>query len=76
VSDTGTGLTEYVRTHMFDPFFTTKTESKGSGLGLSIVHGIVSQSGGQISAGSSSGEGASFEILLPKVAGTPGTTRR
>ena len=76
VSDTGTGLTEYVRTHMFDPFFTTKTESKGSGLGLSIVHGIVSQSGGQISAGGASGEGASFEILLPKVAGTGGTTTR
>jgi PAS domain S-box-containing protein len=68
VTDTGVGLSEEVRAHIFEPFFTTKSPDKGHGLGLSIVYGIVTQSGGHLIVHSEPQKGATFEILLPVVA--------
>jgi len=65
VSDTGIGISEENINKLFEPFFTTKPFYKGSGLGLSVVHGIVKQHGGRIDVSSKEGEGATFEILLP-----------
>jgi len=65
VSDTGTGIAPAVFERMFDPFFTTKGIGEGTGLGLSLVHGIVTDLGGAINVQSRAGEGTSFEIWLP-----------
>ena len=65
VEDNGPGMTPEILERAFDPFFTTKALGLGSGLGLSIVHGIVTQHGGVVLATSQAGAGARFEICLP-----------
>lgn len=67
VSDTGHGIDRATLAHIFDPFFTTKPVGEGSGMGLSVVHGIVMEHGGAIVVDSVAGRGSTFQIYLSQV---------
>jgi PAS domain S-box-containing protein len=71
VRDTGTGIDPSLAEQVFEPFFTTKDVGEGTGLGLSTVHGIVSQSGGAIWMDSALGEGTCFTVCLPVAGEAP-----
>ena len=70
VSDTGHGMTPEIMERVFDPFFTTKDKGEGTGLGLSVVYGIIKSLDGAIKTSSKPGEGTVFEIFLPRVEST------
>jgi nitrogen-specific signal transduction histidine kinase/CheY-like chemotaxis protein len=67
VSDTGLGITEDIQGKIFDPFFTTKVEGEGTGLGLAVVQGIITNHKGAITVDSAPGKGATFSVYLPEV---------
>jgi PAS domain S-box-containing protein len=68
VDDSGEGVPEELLPRIFEPFFTTKEPGRGSGLGLSVVHGIVADHGGRVEATSRPDEGTTIRVILPREA--------
>ncbi|WP_136440509.1 PAS domain S-box protein [Pacificoceanicola onchidii] len=75
VRDTGSGISRADLGKVFEPFFTTKPPGAGSGLGLSLAHGFMKQSGGAVRAYSPKGKGAVFELLFPATGAEPRVDR-
>jgi signal transduction histidine kinase/CheY-like chemotaxis protein len=71
VKDTGDGIPDEVRDRIFDPFFSTKPSGEGTGMGLSVVHGIISGLGGGIALDTKLGEGSTFHVALPLAEALP-----
>lgn len=76
VSDTGCGMTSEVMNHIFDPFYTTKDIGKGSGMGLAVVHGILTSHKAAITVESEPGKGSQFTVHLPVVNTKPARKAR
>jgi two-component system, cell cycle sensor histidine kinase and response regulator CckA len=70
VTDTGKGIDKAIKNRVFEPFFTTKSQGQGSGLGLSVVYGIVTNHGGFIDVATEPGRGTTFDIYLPVASDT------
>lgn len=75
VRDNGHGMDESTIDRIFDPFFSTKGHSEGTGLGLSVIHGIVSNHGGVITVESQPGQGSQFKVFLPRLDKCSNVTR-
>ncbi|WDN89364.1 hypothetical protein BuS5_02332 [Desulfosarcina sp. BuS5] len=67
VSDTGHGMDKDTMDHIFEPYFTTKAVGEGTGLGLSVVHGVIKSHGGAITVTSEVGKGSTFQVYFPKI---------
>lgn len=74
VEDTGCGMPKDVQRRIFEPFYTTRAVGEGTGLGLSVVHGIVTNHGGEVRVTSEVGKGSRFDVLLPVDASGPART--